>query len=75
MWLQFKIPYFGDVKCNPVVTFASLVFIWLFIILCISGRDRVPFNDLKAAVTENFTWLYIACFSLFGIFTGAIFFR
>ena len=74
--MQFKVPVFGHVKFNPIVTFMSLALSWLFVALCIIEKDNMPFSEWKSDLTANFTWLYVGCFGVaYGIFVTVIYFR
>ena len=73
--IQFRLPFFGTVKFNPVVTALSLAIVWFFVIWCIKDQGNVPFASWKSGLTDLFTWFYIGCFSLFGIFLIYINFR
>ena len=75
LWVRFRVPYFGEIKFNPVVTLLSLALIWSMVISCIVKKEEIPFESWRSSLTDLFTWLYVGSFNLFGIFALFVYFR
>ena len=75
LWVRFTVPYFGELKFNPIVTLLSLAMIWSMVISCIVKKEAIPFERWRSTLTDLFTWLYVGSFNLFGIFALVIYFR
>lgn len=59
IWLKFRLPFIGELRFNPVVSFFSIFLIWGFVIWCILLREDVPFNKWRTWIVEHLTWLYM----------------
>ena len=75
LWTQFKIPIFGEIKFNPIVSLLSILLIFLLVAWCIVEKENVPFLFWRSTLTDSFTWLYIGVFNLCVIFVVVVYFR
>ena len=67
-WMKFRIPIFGEIRFNPIVSFSAIALIWGFVVWCSIQGEDVPFSKWKAWVVAKFTWLYIGSQDLWAIF-------
>ena len=67
IWLKFQLPFIGEIRFNPVVTFCSIFLIWGFAIWCILLREEVPFNMWRTWIVEHLTWLYMGTLVILGV--------
>ena len=72
--MRFKVPLFGELRFNPIVSFFSIVLIWTFVGVCIQLGENVPFGAWKALIVEKFTWLYIGSQDLWAVFAIILYF-
>ena len=66
--MKFKVPIFGEIRFNPLVSVTSILLIWGFVAWCILMGDQVPFKAWKSWIVDNFTWLYIGSQDLWALF-------
>ena len=74
MWVKFRIPIIGEIRFNPIVTFAAISLIWAFVVICAYCREKVPFNEWNSGIADKFTWLYIGAESIWAIFAIFLYF-
>ena len=74
LWVKFKLPFLGTLRFNPIVSFASIALIWVFVGICITYGDQVPFKAWKSYVVAKFTWLYIGSQDLWAVFALILYF-
>ena len=74
LWVKFRIPVIGEIRFNPIVTFAAISLIWAFVVICAYCREKVPFNEWNSGIADNFTWLYIGAESIWAIFAIFLYF-
>ena len=57
LWLRI-----GDIRFNPTVTFASIIFVWLFVAWCIVSPEgaQVRISATRDWISHHFTWMYVA---------------
>ena len=58
-WMRFDLPFIGEIRFNPIVTFLSLIVIWAFVIWCSIAKEDVPFDAWTSWIVGNFTWFYV----------------
>ncbi|CAB4061839.1 unnamed protein product [Lepeophtheirus salmonis] len=75
LWLKFSPPLLGQIRFNPMFRGASIILIWVFVIICIMvDPDKLPFDDAKTWIVANFTWLYIGSQDIWAIFAIVLYF-
>jgi len=74
LWLRFKLPLLGTLRFNPIVSFASIALIWVFVGICIYYGEKVPFVAWKSYIVAKFTWLYIGSQDLWAVFALILYF-
>ena len=74
LWVKFRLPIIGEIRFNPIVTFAAISLIWTFVAICANFQDKVPFDEWKSAIVDNFTWLYVGAESIWAIFAILLYF-
>lgn len=67
---KFKPCRFIKTEINPVVTLASAIIIWGFVVFCLHWTDQAKTEMPKWTdwITAKWTWLYIMDQNIWGIF-------
>lgn len=73
LWVKFRLPIFGEIKFNPLVSFLSLLLICTLVTWCIVEKENVPFLLWRSTLTDSFTWLYIGVFNVCIIFVVVVY--
>jgi choline-glycine betaine transporter len=73
LWVKFKVPIFGEIRFNPIVSFLSITLIWTFVAVCVVYKDAVPFGVWKSFIVDKFTWLYIGSQDVWAIFAVVLY--
>ena len=73
-WKWWKVGF--NIRFNPVVTFASALIIWAFVVWCVmkSEAANIEMAQVKMWITDTFTWLYIGCEDAWAMFIIALYF-
>ena len=53
VWTRWKLPIIGTLRFNPIVSFFSIILIWIFVAVCIVYKENVPFTVWKAAIGQK----------------------
>ena len=53
VWTRWKLPIIGTLRFNPIVSFFSIILIWIFVAVCIVYKENVPFTIWKAAIGQK----------------------
>ena len=64
----------GTLRFNPIVSFASIALIWVFVGMCIYYGEKIPFVAWKSYIVAKFTWLYIGSQDLWAVFALILYF-
>ena len=75
LWVRFKVPVFGEIRFNPVVSALAILLIWSFVAVCVTYQEDVPFSDWRRWIVEKFTWMYIGSQDVWFVFIVVLYFR
>ena len=68
MWTKFNLPFFSEIRYNPIVSNTAIILIWSFVAICSYYQEEVPFKAWRSWIVDNFTWLYVGSIDAWTVF-------
>lgn len=65
LWVKFKVPIFGEIRFNPVVSFVAITLIWIFVAICSIYGETLPFGEWKGESVNGYLNLSLDCLFFF----------